>query len=123
MAYFVNVSTLTLPASLFYDLSSDISLELANRFDFDQIVSLSGTFELTAKEDYFVLKGNYEGEVVSHGQRIAVEDTVTLFLLTAKTQEALFDLTDDFEILDDNQSFDLEEVLGQYLYLDVCDFE
>jgi|GEM_PF-5900750 len=123
MSYLVNVGTLTLPASLSYKISPDTTCELADRFEFDKINSLSGNFQLTAVEDYFVLKGTYTGEVELKNQIIRIEEPITLFLLTSQTQEALFDLTDDFEILDNNQSFDLEEILSQYLFLEVCDFE
>lgn len=123
MPHFVNISTLTLPASIQYSLSSDICHELAQRFDFDKILSLSGSFQLTPEKDYFILKGTYKGEVVLHGKNVLAEESITLFLLTSQTQEALFDITDDFEVLDNNQTFDLEEILGQYLYLEVCDFE
>lgn len=123
MSHFVNVSTLTLPASIHYSLASDMCQELAKRFEFDQILSLVGDFQLTAEKDYFILKGAYKGEVILNGKNVLAEESITLFLLTAHTQEALFDLTEDFEILDDNKTFDLEEVLGQYLYLEICDFE
>lgn len=123
MPHFVSVSTLTLPASIHYSSSPDIRDDLAKRFEFDKVLSLSGDFQLTAEKEYFVLTGNYKGEVVLGGNHVMVEEPVTLALLTSETQEALFDLTEDFEILDDNQAFDLEEVLGQYLYLDVSDFD
>jgi hypothetical protein len=123
MSHFVNVSTLTLPANIHYSLPPDNSPELAKRFEFDQVLSLSGDFQLTAEKDYFVLKGSYKGEVVLNGKNVVAEEPISLFLLTSHTQEALFNLTEDFEILDENQTFDLEEVLGQYLYLEVCDFE
>lgn len=123
MSHFVNVATFTLPASIHYSLPPDMRQELAKRFEFDQILSLSGDFQLTAEKDYFILKGSYKGEVILNGKNVMAEESVTLFLLTSQTQEALFDLTEDFEILDENQAFDLEEVLGQYLYLEVCDFE
>ncbi len=123
MPHFVNVGVLTLPASINYSLPSDACHELAKRFEFDQIFSLSGKFQLTAEKNYFVLIGNYKGEVVLNGKQVVTEEQITLFLLTSQTQEAQFDITEDFEMLDENQTFDLEEVLGQYLYLEVCDFE
>ncbi len=123
MPHFVKMSTFTLPASIHYSLSADMRPELAKRFEFDQILSLSGDFQLMAEKDYFILKGSYKGEVVLNGKNVLAEESISLFLLTSHTQEALFDLTEDFEILDENQAFDLEEVLGQYLYLEVCDFE
>lgn len=123
MSHLVNVSTLTLPAALHYSISPDMCQELAKRFEFDQVLSLTGDFHLTAEKDYFILKGNYKGEVILNGKNVLAEEQITLFLLTSHTQEALFDLTEDFEILDENKSFDLAEVLGQYLYLEVCDFE
>lgn len=123
MSHFVNVNTFTLPASIHYSLPPDKCHELAKRFEFDRIVSLSGDFQLTSEKDYFILKGSYRGEVVLNGKNVMAEEQISLALLTSETQEALFDLTEDFEILDEKQTFDLEEVLGQYLYLEVCDFE
>lgn len=122
MSHFVSVNTLVLPASIHYSLSSSMCDELSKRFEFDKIVSLSGDFQLMAEKEYFILKGNYKGEVVLDGKTVTVEEPITLALLTSQTQEALFDLTEDFEILDDTQTFDLEEILGQYLYLEVCNF-
>lgn len=123
MSHFVNVNTFTLPASIHYSLPHDKCHELATRFEFDQVVALSGDFQLASEKDYFILKGSYKGEVILNGKNVVVEELISLALLTSKTQEALFDLTEDLEILDEKQTFDLEEVLGQYLYLEVCDFD
>lgn len=122
MSHFVSVNTLVLPASIHYSIPSSMCDELSKRFEFDKIVSLSGDFQLVAEKEYFILKGNYKGEVVLNGKNVTVEEPITLALLTSQTQEVLFDLTEDFEILDDTQTFDLEETLGQYLYLEVCNF-
>lgn len=121
MSHFVNVSALTLPAAIHYKISPNMCDEFSKRFEFDKILSLSGDFQLVAEKDFFILKGNYKGEAVFNGKAVSVEEPITLALLTSQTQEALFDLTEDFEILDDKQTFDLEEVLGQYFYLEVCD--
>ncbi len=123
MSHFVNVSACPLPTTIHYSLPSDKCHELATRFEFDQVVSLSGDFQLTSEKDYFILKGSYKGEVILNGKTVVAEEPISLALLTSETQEALFDLTEDFEILDAKQTFDLQEVLGQYLYLEVCDFE
>lgn len=123
MPHLINVRELSLPAAIHYSVSSDVCHELTKRFEFDQIVSLSGEFQLAAEKDFFVLRGTYKGEVVLNGSRVVVEEPIELFLLASQAQDTAFDITEDFEILDENFSFDLEELLGQYLYLEICDFE
>ncbi|MEK7654772.1 MAG: hypothetical protein AAB323_00760 [Pseudomonadota bacterium] len=117
------MSAFTLPTTIHYSLPLANCQALAARFELDQVVSLSGDFQLISEKDYFILKGSYKGEVILNGKNVMVEEPISLALLTSQTQEVLFDLTEDFEILDGNHTFDLEEVLGQYLYLEVCDFE
>ena len=120
MAHIVNIAELTLPAQIEYAASPEVCRALEERFEFDTIQSLSGQFTITEAKDHYVLEGSYKSLVIWEGSEINIEESVKVFLLTSSTQEALFDILDDFEILE-NQTFDLEEILSQYLYLYVCD--
>ena len=123
MPCFINVYESKIPEKICYTASKEICDQLAQRFDFDQVIDLSGEFELNSEKDYFVLKGNYKSTMILNGETIAISEPIVLFLLTSQTQEAFFEITDDFEILDNNHSFDLEEILGQYLYLEMFERE
>jgi len=94
--------------------------EMAERFEFDHIENVSGTFKwekIKSPVDCYKLVGNIKAKLSCDEEEFEHNEVLDLYAVSKEEDVDQFPIEDDVEILTADGKIDLGEVMAQYVYL------